>query len=329
MNISIASLLQSLERTTGIRGSQWSPEGRIVCLNLSGGPLSNPIDVELRFWNHLSSQTIGAVGKAHREHRSETPLMHAFPYVNANLASILRDLDIPFLDMAGNIYLRQEPGILLHVTGNRLKHVGPPEETPLFNEGGIRLIYQYLTDDNAFTYPYRTLAERAGISLGSVSQLRSGLEEQGHLFRRDGQDQLMDPAKMMDLWVEAFNRRWKPKHSKSYTAQITFVNMPPGTNLWFGGLRGAKAYGFKAWEDDSGPNYSLESESKMMAMYGCRPDAYGPLRVIRPPFNQSVVFDHERFVHPLIVYADLLMEPDSRVLEMAEALRERHLPTHR
>ena len=91
-------------------------------------------------------------------------------YVNPNMAQALREQDVQFLDTAGNAYLNQPP-LFIFVTGK--KNPGQPKkmrEGPnrAFDVAGLKVIFGLLCDPALAAQPYRAIADRAGVALGTV-----------------------------------------------------------------------------------------------------------------------------------------------------------------
>jgi hypothetical protein len=101
------------------------------------------------------------------------------PHVPPETGRALRAAGVPHVDASANAWLTGR-GLLVLVEGR------PPAEdlrraTPPIRGGGIQLLGVLLSDPSAARLSYRALAERAGVSLGTVAHALTTMKAEGAL----------------------------------------------------------------------------------------------------------------------------------------------------
>lgn len=103
-------------------------------------------------------------------------------YVTPQIAETLKEFDIPFVDTAGNAYIK-EPPLLVFIKGNKPdERFGKRPPTRAFRPTGLKLIYALLCNPGLENAPYREIAEQADVALGTVGRVVYDLKKMGHLI---------------------------------------------------------------------------------------------------------------------------------------------------
>jgi hypothetical protein len=120
------------------------------------------------------------------------------PYANAALAADLRAAGVPYMDAAGNAWIVRPP-LVVSIEGRRpVQHI--PKGRPALLAGGLQLVFALLADPEAIRLPYRELARRGGVSLGTVANTVAWLRDQGHVVNGREGLQLADPSHLQGRW---------------------------------------------------------------------------------------------------------------------------------
>jgi hypothetical protein len=166
-------------------------------------------------------------------------------YVNPNIADKLREMEIAFIDVAGNAYIK-EPGLYLFIKGNKpggyaktdtfeteemnqtiyapLLTIAPQFFPPTiinqpknqaFQPVGLKVVFAFLCDRETINAPYREIAKATDVALGTVGWVIRNLKEQGLLveIKKDKRRKLrriVDRKKLLEKWVEAYNEKLRP-----------------------------------------------------------------------------------------------------------------------
>ena len=136
------------------------------------------------------------------------------PYLTAELADHCRNnLDLHFIDTAGNAYLRA-PGLYVFVRGGR-----PPTKAMAMGPRGggtataLRVVFVLLCKPELLNAPYRNIVEVADVALGAVGWVFFDLQGRGYITGglRKRNRRLLEPGRLLDEWVTNFPIKLRPK----------------------------------------------------------------------------------------------------------------------
>ncbi len=207
-HIDIADGFRALHKTAGV---EWKLKPHadldaLACLTVQGRRL----EVGVEFKRHIRRSMMGRLHEqlefGHGVHG--IPVILCTEYIDANLAMALKDVDIQFLDKAGNAYLNMQ-GVFIYVQGNpkpegvRAKEKGGRA----FQSAGLRLVFELLRASQLADRPYRELADKAGISLFAVKCAMDDLEAKGYLQKAGKKRHLKQGKRLLDEWCVAYRDR--------------------------------------------------------------------------------------------------------------------------
>jgi hypothetical protein len=253
-------------------------------------------------------------------------------YVAPPMAERLKQLDVPFLDAAGNAYLRT-PKMLIYVTGRKPKHLAPTERTVrAFRPTGLKVIFAILCVPELVEAPYRKIAAEAGVALGTVGWTFYDLKQLGYFRptrRKGGMIERRD--QLIDAWVEAYPQQLRPRlrPRRFRVKEIDWWKTEDLARLdmWLG-------------QEPAAALLTRHLRPEMITIYG---DAhfdtlarkihpvkydYGNLEVLQKfwKFKPTPAATKDvPVVPPLLVYADLVATGDARNLDAAKMIREQFL----
>ena len=208
------TVLQKWMPKTEIRpaGNAWTGFDGVVTWRATEGTIRYLV-VEKRHFRH---QDVGVV--ADQLTRRRTNLRQAkvgdrilllAPHVRLQQAAILERAAIDYLDLAGNAHLNA-PGLFVHVEGHR-----PPKEPAAApgrpHRGWIKTVMALLVHPDLVTQPYRVLAERADVALGTVAKCFKDLIVRGLLYDGKRGRRLTDRQALVALWIQAYIEALRPK----------------------------------------------------------------------------------------------------------------------
>lgn len=263
-------------------------------------------------------------------------------YINLKLGERLKAAHIQFLDTAGNAYINQQP-VYIYIKGNKPQQVAAVKERVktgrAFQSAGMKVVFAFLRDEKLVNAPYREIADRSAVALGSVSWVISDLIAHGFLlegFERN-QLKLTEFGRLLDRWVEAYPYKLKRKYE---IGKFTTRNpdwwktiYPEKFDAEWGGEIAVAMY-----TNYLNPQHGLIyiDESNMADFLQA-----ARLRKLDPHTKQEIQVDlvepfwkkannegktkHVGLVHPIIAYADLIETGDTRNLDTANKFREKYL----
>jgi hypothetical protein len=247
-------------------------------------------------------------------------------YVSPQSADKLRELDISFLDSAGNAYFN-EPEFYIFITSRSKEKMALSKPNSLFYPSGLRLIFVLLSVPNAENLTYRELASFAGISLGSVNSLMGGLQQEFYLVKKDDEKLFVRKNQLIKRWVQGYAETLRPKLRNTYF-QISEpdwqkkIDLEKVNALWGGEVAAQnltqylKPGKFTIYTSDFWETVKYMQKQKLRRSYE------GEIEVLEKFWN----FDDDKTnVPPLLVYADLIATTDARNLETAQIIYDQYL----
>jgi hypothetical protein len=165
---------------------------------------------------HLRFQDAAVIADQMLRRRAEMPPEHAAdgllllaPHVRPQHAAILERAGIDYIDLAGNAHL-QAPGLLVHVEGR--KPVKEPVRGPQRPyKAWVKTVMALLVQPDLINAPYRTIAERADVALGTVGGCINDLVLRDVLVERKAGRELVDRPALVATWVTAYVEALRPK----------------------------------------------------------------------------------------------------------------------
>ncbi len=294
---------------------------------------------------HLRPQTIRHLliqADLYRKHLGKAKgLLLLSDYINSSLGHQLKEAGINFIDTAGNLFLKREPGLYLYVEGK--KPPASPKEKPtrLFQPSGLTLLFGLLVEPESINHPYRHLSEANGIALGTVGWVKRDLREHGYL-EPTGKNSfhLVRRKELFERWVQGYSSRLRPKvflgEYRDLTNDLNTVVKAVRKYALEQGLSWGLSGGFGA--DELIHHYRgntltlfIESWSHNEALKELKwlPVSGGPITVLKGfsprVFKMWSNQKHYPVVHPLLIYAELLQQGTDRDLETARLIYKEYL----
>lgn len=281
----------------------------------------------------LRPGTIGAL--ANRVHTHSRPCLLVTDYVSPATGERLRQLGIPFVDVAGNAWI-EEPPVVIRVEGRKK----PAEPTAAvrhrpFTASGVKVVFALLTDPSLFAAPTRSIAETSGTSPGTVSWVMSGLRDGGYVIETGkGRGLKRRPRKLVALLDE-----WAPAYARTLAPKLTLgryaVPADAGCDWWRGvewhTYNGATLSGEPAaalWTNYLHPGsftiYADRLPAKLIAQMGLERDDRGSIE-FRQRFWAFRWADRPNEALAPLVYADLLATDEPRCVETARMIYNQYL----
>ncbi|MCH7570125.1 MAG: hypothetical protein IH919_06090 [Deltaproteobacteria bacterium] len=250
-------------------------------------------------------------------------------FVNPRMAERLKQMDIPFIDTAGNAYLNVPP-VFIFIKGNRPPE--RPEKVPLtraFQPTGLRVVFAFLCHPALVNAPYRDIAREAHVALGTVAWVVTNLKGMGYLLDKGKRGRrLVNRKKLLDRWVTAYPERLRPKLliGRFRTTQTDWWKDALLTSFraYWGGEVAAKRL-TQYLKPEMITIYAREPTAQLQLNYRLRKDPEGNIELLRAFWDVERDWVDPEMVPPLLVYADLLATGDPRNIETAKLVYEREL----
>jgi hypothetical protein len=282
--------------------------------------------------------TLGHI-KAQAQRWTEPALLFA-PYIAPALAKQCRDLDLAFLDTAGNAYLRL-PGLYIYVAGEKpadLATVAARAPTA-GTTTALRVIFALLCEPQLLNAPYRDIVNAAGVALGAVGRVFADLQARGYVVgdANARNRRLLYPAKLFDEWVTNYPLKLRPKlRPRRFRAEKADwwrdADIAELEGFWGGEVAAyrltqhLKPATYTVYmQPQPGAKNTKAALTQLVAAHRLRADPHGNIEVLDAFWNLPQAQVQPDVVPPLLAYADLVATNDARNIEAAQILRERYI----
>lgn len=261
------------------------------------------------------------------------PLLVVSGYITPKAKEALKNENINYLDSFGNVFLSLKELKIYIEKGN--SHPIINQRSNILTVSGGQLLFQFLKNPEIVNETYRYLTEISKVSLGSVSKIMNSLQNEGFLVRwkKEKKYQLVRKRELLDKWVSILNEKVLP------TYQIGRYQFSSTNNNWkelskrndvqWAGEAGANLltdylYPGKFTLFTELPNHKIITELRML------PNNKGDIIIYRPFWNldNENNYFQNNIVNPLIIYAQLIYNGDSRSRETAEIIFNKYVRIH-
>ncbi len=256
----------------------------------------------------------------------KNPPMIIAQYITPRAKEMLVEEQIAYADMAGNMFLFKDAIFILVDNGKRYNDKNE-KEGRAFTAAGLKVVYQFLIRPENINKPYRFIGKRAGVTIGTVGKALKGLNQNNFVIKENERNYFYrNLEKLLLAWVTEYNRTLKPKLEKRKFRWKRNINnwsklkLPEDTQ-WGGPA--AAAILTQNLIADKWIVYTSQNFVKIMENLPLVPNKDGRVEVVRKfwvdPTEVEVHFDDE-IVHPILVYADLIEESNSRYVDAAKTI---------
>jgi len=250
-------------------------------------------------------------------------------YVNPELAEVMRDQDIAFIDAVGNAFI-DAPPLYIFVKGNRPDQALRPETAKrLFKPGGLKVVFTLLNIPEMENETYRNIAKKANVALGTVDRVINELKTMNFLVHMGKKGRkLNNREKLLRRWVEAYPEQLRPKlvqqrfrtHTRNWWKDMEPVNFGA---LWGGETAAAELTGYLKPERHT--IYTDHLPGKLIFKFKLQKDPNGNVEILVPFWTFKGQLAEKGLVPPLLIYADLVATGDARAIEAAEKIYDKYI----
>ncbi len=332
--------LRALNETTGVEGRVIGTEQAIERDHRVDAVIAITVDGQAHQYN-VEAKTrvdrLAAIGhiKAQLDHHGGRGLLFA-PYITPAIAKQCRELDLAFLDTAGNAYFHL-PGLHLYITGE--KPAGGITPNTGARGGGtataLRVIFALLCQPKLLDAPYREIVDIAGVALGAVGWVFNDLKNRGHITggQKKHERRFLDAKRLFEEWVTNYPIKLRPKlNTRRFTAENPeWWKTAPLHDLgayWGGEIAAHRLTQYLKPANCTlyiKPEKTKEALRELVAKHRLRADPEGSIEILDAFWNLPDNPDHPDVVPPILAYADLVATLDPRNLEVAKLIREQNI----
>ncbi|MDP2211139.1 MAG: type IV toxin-antitoxin system AbiEi family antitoxin [Candidatus Aquicultor sp.] len=265
-------------------------------------------------------------------------------YANHSVIEQLETAGINFVDTFGNMGIEfNNPRTIIHIKGNKGVAGAKPaaQRSRLMQPSGLKVLFMILTQPDAINLPYRDIAAKSGVSLGSVGWIVRELKSQGNVLeKKSGALELTNRIELFRRWVEAYSEQLRPKivlrtlvaPRLDTEEMVANLDKIATNNQMMWALTGKVAA-------DAFTHHLIPNKLTFFAKHWTQ-DCERELRwapsergniVVLDMFSSSILYQNKLLnyqyplAHPALVYAELLSEGTDRERETAAILAKDYL----
>ena len=275
----------------------------------------------------VTKATLGYAAEQVR--RFEKPAILIARQVTPQMAERLRMLDIAFIDTAGNAYINAPP-IFIHIIGNKKKDV--PEKNIIgraFRPTGLKVVFALLCQPELVQAPYRDIVKVTNVAQGTVGWVMADLKQQTFLIDRGKHGRkLVNRAKLLDTWVEAYARELRPKlYVGKFQAQKTewWKNIDWTQINACLGAEPAAAVLTDYLKPATITVYGPEEVNQFLVTHHLQKRPEGNVELFKKFWEFDYPWNYKGIAPPLLVYADLIATGNDRNLETAKIIYDKFI----
>lgn len=317
----IHKALDNLQINTKIQG-EWKTTAQ---RNLDGQLMLNVNNHHLRFFveikNELRNHHLQKIMALNKDY---APLMVVAIRLFPKIKEELRFNNIAYLEANGNIFLKQKE-TTLWIDTNKPVEVDKKTDSRAFTKTGLKVVFQFLVDETWINRPYRQIAEQTGTGIGNITNIITGLKQEGFLLQVAKNDLKLNNKKdLLNKWITAYERRLKPTlkiGTFRFLKNEDFTNwkklpIQNGKTWWGGEPAGDLLTNYLRPAELT--LYTIETRNDLIKNYRLIPDEKGNVKAYKK-FWQYDEVDYD-IVPPLLIYADLINTNDRRCIETAQKI---------
>jgi len=236
-------------------------------------------------------------------------------------------LGINYVDSGGNAFLNF-PGFHVHIEGRKPRlraNQGTSAQPASTNPAGLKVTFVLLVAPESIGFSHVRLAALAQVSKGSVTNTLVDLRERGHVFGERGSRTLIDWDRLAQDWVDGYIRDLSPRLKE---LELSGPKPDWWTRHWVHTATGIIGGGSALAQ------FGAELRPDRTILYGDPPwreirrearltqDGEATV-ILRERFWSADLLPADKFVAPLLAYADALAGGDPREAAAAQELADR------
>jgi hypothetical protein len=335
----IETALEGLQRTTGLAAQMVPPIQQNTFPQNQNHRFDAFIEIQARGRKHqfaveaklgVRTELLTQI-KALWPREQQPRLLIVAPYLTNYLAEKCREIQLPFLDTAGNAYL-EDDDLFVYVVGQKKPaHMIPTQTNRTNTAAGLRVLFALLCRPQLLNAPYRELATTARVALGTIGPVIKDLETR-KLMATFGttlpKRRLLDAKALLQEWVTFYPAALRPKlqprrfraQNRQWAQQTDLTRF----EAYWGGEAAADRLTHYL-KPETLTIYTRNNPTKLITEFRLRADVNGDVEILDAFWDHNLITATRDVVPPILAYADLMTTTDARNLEAAKLIYEQHI----
>lgn len=262
--------------------------------------------------------------------KSNRPIILIAEYISKKATEELKERGINYIDTAGNAFIKYNDLVVL-IEGQKKAKKEKTNQSRAFQEAGLKILFHLLYKPEHLQDSYRKIAEKADVSIGSVSNVMAELEELNFLLKTNDKRVLKNTNELLERWIVEFNAVLRPRIVRK---RMRFVD-PDGQRNWKQ-LDTQSNDGVILWGGEPGGallTNNLRPEqfviftdlelSGLAKQFRLVPAENGEIEVLQKFWKNDL--GNDKIAPALLIYADLINSGFGRNIETAKQILENEL----
>jgi hypothetical protein len=322
----IREAFEALEHQTGlktlIRHANKADVNEMA--TIKWGPKPWHFRIEVKPW--LNRATLALLKE--KDHNGEKRRILVTRQVTLDQADQLRDMNLAFVDTAGNACFRL-PGLFVFMKGQKLAEAGERGMLTFNRPAELRVLFALLCDPGLVARTHEEIRQVTGVGIATINRLIHALEKGAFLLKVKGQARrLIRKRELLDNWVIAYPQRLRPK---------CFIGrfVGPRDEWWtrvdpteydaqWGGEVAADLL-TQYLKPEFVTIYTARQPNEFILRQKLRKDDRGTIEILKRFWNLHEVGPITNTIPALLVYADLLATAEARNIETARMIYDQYL----
>ncbi|HEY1202727.1 MAG TPA: type IV toxin-antitoxin system AbiEi family antitoxin [Niastella sp.] len=252
-------------------------------------------------------------------------------YIPQPLKEKFKGLGINYLELAGNCYINVK-GIFVFVADQKVTPVRETATGKLWKPTGLKFLMAIINNPDLLNASYREIAIAAGIAFGSIGPLLGELQKEGYTQKDGNVEKLFNKNRLVNRWTELYHASLRPRLIKGrfrFLRQEIRMNWQQlkSTGIYWGAEPGAALLTQRIIPEYF-TVYTEQSGNELVKLLGVVPDNDGNITVLEKFWGEMPAEEDEKEnikavpAPPLLIYADLVNDLDSRNHEVAEQIKK-------
>jgi len=264
------------------------------------------------------------------KYNSNRPIILIAEYISKKATEELKERGINYMDTAGNAFIKCRE-LIIFIEGQKKAKKEKTNQSRAFQEAGLKIVFQLLYKPENLQYSYRRIAEKADVSIGSVSNVMAELEDLNYLLKTGDKRVLKNKTELLERWIVEYNAVLRPRIvrkrmrflDKDYQQQWRDLNthINDGYILW-----GGEPGGAILTENLRPEKFTLFTDldlSEVARSLKLVPSENGEIEILQKFWKNDS--ENQKTAPALLIYADLINSGFGRNIETAKQILENEL----
>ncbi len=254
-----------------------------------------------------------------KELRNEIPdLIIVTEQIYPKIKEQLRILEIPYLEVNGNFFLKTDENFCL-IDTNKKVTLRKEKANRAFTKTGLKILFHLLNNPELVNQKQREIADMAGVALGNIPQVLNGLKETGYLLNlKQGVYVWERKEDLINRWVNGYATELRPRLKiGTYAIKDDWQKIALDIDKTVWGGEPAADLLTNYLRPEKFTLYTKERNLDLMKKYKLIPKEKGELDVFEMFWDNK---NNDNVAPPLLVYAELIIAGGKRNVETAQLI---------